>query len=275
MKPLVIYHSPCADGFSAAWCFWHKYGNNFEYHPGVYSETPPDVNGREVYLVDFSYKRPVVEKMLENASHITILDHHLSAYENLKDLEHPNFTKIFDMDRSGATICWDYLFSKDTRPLMLGHVEDRDLWRFKLKGTREISAHAFSFDYTFENWDKMMMADPLEIHQMIRSGEAIERKHMKDVRELVAFSRRTMRIGEYIVPVANVPYTLGADAGHILSVGQPFAAYYIDDADGRVFGLRSAEDGVDVSKIAILYGGGGHKHAAGFKVPRSHILAQS
>lgn len=48
--------------------------------------------------------------------------------------------------------------------------------------------------------------------------------------------------------------------------GEPFAACYMDDPSGRTFSLRSAEDGVDVSEIAKRYGGGGHKHAAGFKV---------
>jgi len=41
-----------------------------------------------------------------------------------------------------------------------------------------------------------------------------------------------------------------------------------------VFSLRSQEGGIDVSEIAIKFGGGGHKHAAGFKVDRNHILAK-
>lgn len=33
----MIYHGNCADGFSAAWCFWRKYRDSADYHPGVYS----------------------------------------------------------------------------------------------------------------------------------------------------------------------------------------------------------------------------------------------
>ena len=44
-------------------------------------------------------------------------------------------------------------------------------------------------------------------------------------------------------------------------------------AEGRVFGLRATDEGVDVSEVAKLYGGGGHAKAAGFKVPRGHVLA--
>jgi oligoribonuclease NrnB/cAMP/cGMP phosphodiesterase (DHH superfamily) len=59
---------------------------------------------------------------------------------------------------------------------------------------------------------------------------------------------------------------MGSDAAAKLAVGWPFAAYYWDSPTGREFGLRSAPDGLDVSVIARKFGGGGHKHAAGFKL---------
>jgi nanoRNase/pAp phosphatase (c-di-AMP/oligoRNAs hydrolase) len=57
-----------------------------------------------------------------------------------------------------------------------------------------------------------------------------------------------------------------SDAAHKLAQGNPFAACYWDTPNGRVFGLRSDENGLDVSAIAKNYGGGGHVHAAGFTV---------
>lgn len=42
----------------------------------------------------------------------------------------------------------------------------------------------------------------------------------------------------------------------------------------RYFSARSAEDGVDVSEIAKLHRGGGHKHAAGFKLEEGQGLTQ-
>ena len=82
-----------------------------------------------------------------------------------------------------------------------------------------------------------------------------------------------MVIGAYDVPVASLPYTLVSDAAHLMAQGEPFAACYWDTAEGRVFGLRATDDGVDVSDVAKQYGGGGHAKAAGFKVPRGHVLA--
>jgi len=284
-KPIVIYHGNCADGFSAAWCFWRKYGNDCEYMAGVYQQEPPDVTGRDVYLVDFSYKRPVVERMIEQANFVALIDHHKSAIEDLQPLfaEYEADSLAYgtdrraiwycDLDRSGATLAWDFLFPNEPRPLLLGHVEDRDLWRFKLAGTREIQANVFSYEYTFEQWDKLMSAGQVELLQMTVAGAAIERKHHKDIAELVNVCQRRMTIGGHDVPVASLPYTLVSDAAHLMAKGEKFAACYWDTEKGRVFGLRAADDGCDVSEIAKQYGGGGHAKAAGFTVPRTHELA--
>ena len=106
-----------------------------------------------------------------------------------------------------------------------------------------------------------------DLNDLRREGEAIERKHHKDVAELVGASRRTMVIGGHTVPVANLPYTLTSDAGHLMCKDQPFAACYLDTPKGRTFSLRSTDDGMDVSEIAKAYGGGGHRNAAGFIRP--------
>lgn len=277
MRPLVIYHGNCADGFSAAWCFWRKYGTGADYVAGVYQQDPPDVTGRDVFLVDFSYKRPVVEAMLRAANRVTLIDHHKTAMDDLLALRELDYGDRFawncDLNRSGATLAWDFLFPGEERPLLLGHVEDRDLWRFKLPGTREIQAFVFSHEYSFDLWDRLMSADQVELLKMTAAGAAIERKHHKDVAELVAVCKRRMVIGAYDVPVASLPYTLSSDAGHLMAQGEPFAACYWDTEEGRVFSLRAADSGLDVSDVAKQYGGGGHAKAAGFKVPRGHVLA--
>jgi oligoribonuclease NrnB/cAMP/cGMP phosphodiesterase (DHH superfamily) len=279
-RPLVIYHGNCADGFSAAWCFWRKYRNGADYVAGVYQQDPPDVAGRDVYLVDFSYKAPVVERMLTQANSVTLIDHHKTALDDLRPLKVEQvgygietFGWFCDLERSGATLAWDFLFPNEPRPLLLGHIEDRDLWRFKLAGTREIQAMVFSYEYSFELWDKLMAADQVELLKMTAAGAAIERKHHKDVAELVKVCQRRMLIGGHDVPAASLPYTLVSDAAHAMAQGEPFAACYWDTAEGRCFGLRATDDGLDVSDIAKQYGGGGHAKAAGFKVPRDHALA--
>lgn len=301
---LIIYHGNCADGFTAAWAVWKVLGDKADYHAAVYQRPPPDVTGRNVVFVDFCYKRDIMYQIAGEAQHVLVLDHHESAMkdmveDNLKVFHipeqhirsvnwdeylenlHPEIGSIdahdiiclFDMERSGAGITWDFFHPKKPRPALVNHVEDRDLWRFALPGTREIQADIFSYPYDFAVWNSLVSRCEVtrDREMMIEEGSAIERKHFKDIHELVEVVTRTMKIGGYLVPVANLPYTMASDAGHLLcQVSGTFAGCYYDSPDGRNFSLRSDKtqpNAVNVSEIAKQYGGGGHPNASGFRVP--------
>lgn len=308
-KPLCIYHANCADGFGAAWAVRRALGpDGVEFFPGVHQNAPPATAGRPVIFVDFAYKREVMLQLAESTLGVLVLDHHKSAAEDLQpagdmrivdmaaeytgelswqrfihncyqdsceNTPHGRIYTLFDQDRSGAGIAWDFFHPGRDRPALIDHIEDRDLWRFRLPATRAVQASVFSYPYDFNVWDALFKAD---LSMLRQEGEAIERKHHKDVAELVAALRREMCIAGFWVPVANVPYTLTSDAGHLMCepyaspnlqgemVTPPFAACYWDTPEGRVFSLRSRPDGFDVSEIAKRYGGGGHKNASGFRV---------
>lgn len=267
LKKLCIYHGNCLDGYGAAWAVRHTLGENVEFYKGIHQQPPPDVNARDVFLVDFSYKKEVLEDMLKTAASITILDHHISAEEDLSELLKVGKIKgRFDMNKSGAMLAWQWFNPDQPPPVLIKHIQDRDLWLFKLDGSREINAALSSYPFDFKVWDKLMSSNKDELTALKRDGEAIERKLQKDVKELIASGVRRMVIAGYDVPVLNVSSAYVSDAGHIMSDGEAFAACYWDHPDGRSFSLRSAENGIDVAKVAKKYGGGGHKKAAGFTV---------
>lgn len=265
---ICIYHGNCADGFGAAWAVRKALGDIDFYH-GKYNEPPPDVDGKDVVMVDFSYKRQVLLEMAAKANSILVLDHHKTAEQELIDLP-KNITAKFDMNHSGAIMAWEHFFPGHAPPILLLHIEDRDLWRFALQNTREIQAAVFSFPYDFQVWDALMEKS---MGELAGEGKSIERKHFKDIMELLGVTTRDMVIGGHRVPVANLPYTMSSDAGHHLANGKPFAACYMDTPEGRVFSLRSSEDGIDVAEVAKQYGGGGHRNAAGFRVSFAHAQA--
>ncbi len=266
MKKLCIYHGDCADGFTSAWVVrkaFQRLDEEVEYFAGNYanSQELPTVQDRRVLLVDFSYKRPVIETMLEQAVSVTILDHHKTAMDDLQDVK--GLMATFDMNRSGARITWDFFFPDQDPPELLLCVEDRDLWRYARRYTRQVVAALFSHPYSFEAWD-FLMNEKIEV--LAKEGEVLERNHFKQIHQMLPKVKRRLSIGGYNIPAANLPENFTSDAGAIMSKGELFAACYTDTPTGRVFSLRSAPDGMDVSQIALLYGGGGHKHAAGFHV---------
>jgi hypothetical protein len=230
------------------------------------------VTGRDVVLLDFSYKRPVLEKMIKQCDSLLVLDHHATAKEDLAFLPYPDISNpgkgaaIFDVEHSGAMLAWEH-YHDGAPPELLRHIEDRDLWRFALPHTREIQAALASYPYDFTVWDKLMQ---LPTTLLLSDGVALERKQLQDISTLVPLLKRRMVIGGYKVWVANLPVTMVSDAGNLLALDGPFGACYSDDARGRNFALRSTTTGenFDVSKVAASYGGGGHHNAAGFQAPR-------
>lgn len=268
-KNLVIYHGNCQDGFTAAWACWTA-NPDWEYYPAKHGDAPPDVEGRMVYMLDFSYKRPVILEMAAKADFIKIIDHHKTAEADLVDLPN-NVSVTFDMKKSGAMLAWEHFHKFENIPQLVQYVEDRDLWKFTYPATKAITAALFAEEYDFNTWSGWYERETFGMGWAIESGNAILKKQAKDVAELCQNKFRYI-IGGQEVWVVNLPYTLCSDAGMLLCKGEPFAASYYYDGEGYNFSLRSDDNGVDVSDIAKQYGGGGHAHAAGFKLKSPLVI---
>lgn len=283
-RPLVIYHAQCADGFTAAYVAHQFFGELADYHAAAYQDPPPDVTGRDVVVLDFSYRRALVLEMAKIANSITILDHHKTARadlgdfpapgsgHSLRDRHGPSATKVwahFDMDKSGARLAWDYFYSGQRVPDLVQYVEDRDLNLFKLEDSEAINAYIFSHSYTWLAWGELdeLLNDAMGRRHAMTVGAALLRRHRKDVEELVAALKHRAVVAGHLVWCANLPYTYSSDAGNLMAKGERFSACWWDTPKGRRFSLRSNDAGLDVSEIAARFGGGGHRNAAGFLIP--------
>lgn len=274
-KPLIIYHKDCLDGLGAAYAFWRYFKDDAIYLPAGYGEEIPlDLlnENRSVYIVDFSYPNEQLEKLCNFSRTVTIIDHHKTAIEALATYEHPRLEKRLDSTRSGAALAWCYVWPDLPVPDVILNIEDRDLWKWKLPDTRTVTMALMSFELTFDDLDNF--ANSKQAIDLLRvSGDALDRQQTKYIMQL-AENRRKMMIGGYEVDVVNANYMFASDLGNLLAMEtEYFAATYFDTPDKRVFSLRSNQQGTDVSEVAKVYGGGGHKHAAGFSVPRFNELA--
>jgi oligoribonuclease NrnB/cAMP/cGMP phosphodiesterase (DHH superfamily) len=266
-KTLVIYHANCLDGFGAAVAahmHFSALGIEVDYYAAKHGHEPPDCRGRDVYVVDFSYHRDTLKQLCAVAEQVTVLDHHITAQNDLEGLseEHANLTVVFDMDRSGAVITWEHLHRTPVPQLLL-HVQDRDLWLFSLEGSDEINTALMSHPFTFELWQSLI-DEPQKLQQLRIEGETLNRfrRQLVDQYKLRAVLGT---IAGYQVPVVNAPHAIISDLLGELAEGHPFAAGYQDMGARRSWSLRSRkEGGVDVAKVAELFGGGGHRNAAGF-----------
>ncbi len=311
-KPLVIYHANCADGFGAAFSAWLKFGDEAEYHAQQYGQPTEklqsEILGREVYIIDFSFPKPVMDAIFADAKRVVWLDHHKTAFEMwcgkygrgmhwLGTTEQPelghHYIELND-NKSGAMIAWEYFHPGTEIPLLIRHIDDYDRWQFKLEGTKEFNKALWSYTpWNFEQWAETFLPCQLgnkydfgeaKYNHMLREGAAILRAHEQNVSSVVKGASRDCEIGmpfdaaSELMPVikglaANCPPHLSSDVGHQLAnqSGTYGLLWYINKKGKCVCSLRSNGD-YDVSTIAKAFGGGGHKNAAGFETDIQTLL---
>jgi len=262
----VLYHANCNDGAAAALAVWLKYGDKgVEYIPVQYGQEPPEgLDGEEVVIVDFSYKRDVLVEMAKVAEWLLVLDHHKTAELELQGLSGENIEAYFDMTKSGAVMAWEY-FHESPVPKLFLVIQDRDLWKFEFG---QYTMHCQKGLQLHPEWRTWMTLQP---NELAKEGMAVNSYMELQTKKMIKDGPVKWDVTGDIVPVYNMPGFMLSDSLHAALErypDAPFAVGYFDLAGGskRVYSLRSREGGVDVSEIARKHGGGGHVHAAGFSM---------
>lgn len=267
---LVIYHADCLDGFGAAWCAFKTFGSKARYIPARFGEPFPKFSqGDDIYILDFCYTSETLLKISKTAKKITIIDHHVTALKQFENVVLPeNITLHFDLNHSGCILAWQHFFSGKDVPMILQHIEDRDLWHFQLAGTKEITSALYEqLPITFKTFEK------LRLHQLFSAGKI----------QVAQFSKMVNRLSNNAHPVellgfkglaVNAPSFFASELGNLLAEksGTFGMTYHFDGKKNQwIVGLRSIGD-FNVGKIAIEFGGGGHVNAAGFSLIQNPFL---
>lgn len=287
MKHLIIYHADCLDGFGAAWV---AYNALREKHPEDEIELFEGVYGNflcgfktvlnkevDVYILDFSYSPEMLVELCACVNQVIWLDHHKTAidawldYYKNKAFEYlpKNLYRYLYVNHSGAMLTWHYFYPNKEAPLLIKHIEDRDLWLFKLPETKAFIANLNTYKKDIALWDDINYDIGRKHSDSYREfcyqGLAVLRAYIKQVENIISSSKRYIVIDSLTGLCCNAPHQFSSDIGNTLATeSRTFGAtYYTDKEDNVVFSLRSIGD-FDVSYIAKRFGGGGHKNAAGF-----------
>ena len=274
----VIYHGGCTDGHTSAWLLNRAAANDPVLHPYQYEVPPPqDLHGT-VVVADFSFPVGVVAEIAGRVDRLVILDHHKTPVEELTGPIPAGVEAILDVTRSGAGITADWIeqaIGGTWRTRFVDYVENRDLWKFSLPHCRAVAVVINSAEMPaggsrmFDAWDAIAarVNDDVEFEQVIAVGSTVCDREDVLMAQIIENAQDAV-IGGYTVPAVAAPYGLGSDTCDRLCAERPeipFAAYYIDTAVNRKWGLRGRPGGVDVEKVAKAYGGGGHATASGLR----------
>jgi oligoribonuclease NrnB/cAMP/cGMP phosphodiesterase (DHH superfamily) len=277
----LLYHGDCIDGFASAFaCYYFMKTMNkkkkVRFIPCQHQKPPPNVSGKNVLICDFSYKYETLKRMINDANKLAILDHHVSAEKDLKNIDKSH--KVFDKSHSGAYITWAYFFGEDNVPLFIKYVEDNDIWAKKLPNTKAFTSFIFNLPKTFDIYEKLL-DDKYVLNTVIPMGEGMQKQNDSYIADgIKKAAMNFMLIDSKLYFVASVNTSiLKSEIGNAIFNMYPNANFALCHSQNSFTGetylsLRSVDTATDVEVIASKFGGGGHRNAAGLSVFGSDTL---
>lgn len=274
---VVIYHSPCSDGWAAAASAWMK-NNNITMIPARHHHPINEdlIADKNVAVIDFSFKSDELAKLRNLAKKIIILDHHKTALEELSEIE----GCFFEMENSGAMLSWSYFHGTALpAPEFITLVEDRDLWRFDY-GRKTKALQAYITNFAAQNPGNSFYFKPQQLALLmleenliaaITKGLEILDSQEQWVSEMkLKVQNKTMIIKEQSYTVKTMELAssyLSSELADAVKDDCDFVLLWYKTHENKFkVSLRSAKDGgADVSLIAKHFDGGGHHNAAGFE----------
>tara|TARA_R110001592_G_scaffold350819_2_gene647301 strand:- start:15649 stop:16491 length:843 start_codon:yes stop_codon:yes gene_type:complete len=262
----VIYHADCTDGFGSAYSAWKLLGNRAEYYACKHGTKPPSVKGKNVVILDFSFDNKTTKKMIKDANELLVIDHHKSAVVELHDISNT----IFDMNKSGATLSWEFFHPGKDAPKFIQYITDRDLWKWELPYSKEFSAAFDMVPFEFEEFEKF--EDDSVFDDAVKRGSYIL-AYSKTVVKKVCEKASARKMGGKDIMVVNASHWM-SEIGARLSPDCDFAMIWYYDHNDKIIkvSLRAFHDRIDVSDISKKFGGGGHRKAGGFVLPGDYNI---
>src|SRR3989338_3916467 len=261
-KIAVLYHADCADGFGAAWAAWKKFKDSALYFavPPSNRELPAKAARTDIFTLDYSFPFDTIVKIREQVNSLTVIDHH----ETNKEAALSADNRLFDMAHSGAALSWKFFHPTKPIPRLLRYVEDSDLWKFRLRHTREITESLSLYDMNFKTWDKLVRDfEQGKEKKYIEEGTTLLRSRDRRIGRLIGFGEDVTFEGHKALMV-NSPFYVSEIGHSIVKHGMPIAVIWSRRGDKGMVFLGSDGKAGNVAKLAERYGGGGHAAAAGF-----------
>jgi uncharacterized protein len=276
-QPLVLYHGRnCPDGFAAALAAWLFYEGRAEFvgldHGDILSVADlPALQGRAVYILDFSFSAEILRDIESRAAKLVMLDHHKSAADQLAGFECRCGVVHFDMHKSGARLAWEFFHPDKPVPDLVRFVEDRDIWVWQYPQSAGFLSALDMEPFEFERWSQIASFEAAQLALYVERGRAMDEK-FKKLASTVAENAQPLTFNGVAGLMLNAPGLFHSQVGELLSAKSgTFALMWSVDKTGKVkVGLRSQRS-FDCIPLARSMGGGGHAQACGFKMTAQRL----
>lgn len=222
--------------------------------------------GETVVIVDFSLQKDGdFEKLLNITKNIIWIDHHKTAIA--KHLHISEEIQGYRKDGiSGCELTWEYFFPNLPKPEVVKLLGDYDIWEFKYgEDTNKLQTGIRLYDTHPKSpeWKVWLKPDYIP-NEEIKLGEIALKYRDNYYRGLVkAWSFPT--IFEGYNSIACNAGSVSSQLFDTIKEEYDIMIPFVFDGEQWTVSLYTKNKDIDVSELAIKYGGGGHKKAAGFQ----------
>ena len=268
---LVITHKGCNDGTGTAEVIKYHSSLNYKREPSIMYLTHDSFDFKDVieackdkvvYVGDFSFTKDELEELTKVTKSIIVIDHHLSAFESIGDLDYVHI----DLEKSGARLAWEFFFPRINKaPILIALIEDRDLWNF-FYDKKDTNALVLALKSERDLNFKTLIEDDVAVTDLIEKYSSVlgyieneDLKYSKKVDNFMFISTSFVGINTNL-PSSNILNLASREHG------KPALSYNIEkinDINNIKISMRNHDESVDVSRLCKLLGGGGHAKAAG------------
>jgi oligoribonuclease NrnB/cAMP/cGMP phosphodiesterase (DHH superfamily) len=297
-----VSHGPhCLDGVTSAVAVARfyagsevdaRFANNPEINEAIQGIPVPNAGRRhELWITDISWTEPASDAHLKTlaaaGTRITWIDHHRTAIERLKRgaLDVPFAAMVVEDTCAASRLVYEHLerrfASEGTTPSgrpadadafralakLVALADDNDRWIHALAGSRELALTVGAMRNTDAYRELLRVDADVTYTPAMREAEARVTAEVAATHALAERTRRSHAVGDVTVLAAwcaGYPSEIGDAWGK--ATPRAVIALYDTKSDGVSF-RRSPNCPVDLSRVAEVFGGGGHAAAAGCKIP--------
>lgn len=129
------------------------------------------------------------------------------------------------------------------------------------------------FDYSLFDLLLQKLNSKNGVQEALLIGRGISDYRNKLIDSIIKNKQSLLLENNLQFEIINSPF-LRSELGNLLAKDQKIGLVWFDTGKEIKVSLRSEKNGKDVSKIAEIFGGGGHKNAAGFTMRNQNILEE-
>jgi oligoribonuclease NrnB/cAMP/cGMP phosphodiesterase (DHH superfamily) len=272
MNTLCLHHND-ADGRACGAIVRRALGKEVILYEMDYGDSLPlelILVADHILIVDYSLPKDEME-MLATYHKFTWIDHHKSALDEM-DGSATTWAGVRDTSEAACVLTWRYFYPDKPVPEAVTLIGDRDIWRWAEKNTGAFNEGLYQHytkPHNDDLWEPLLDDNTEIMDQMIEVGGLIREARLREIRRALARYSFTVNFEGYRTLVINLRGS-GDIGAQIRTMGYEIGYCYVDKvSDGQLMTFVALySDTVDVSKIALKFGGGGHAGAAGFHFQR-------